>query len=750
VVVDSNLTRAEDAILALPPPVAVPAPVAWDRHTELAGLSSITRRFGLGPDEKRHLARDGFVAAARLAQSSYGWAYHEIYQSQLPMYVSVDSIFHAVYAANDGLIARIEREELEPRLIAVLAALHCQLPLAAPRLPVDAARDLDVYLVVARSLLGSPATSALGDPSVDREAAQLVALATAAAEMQTVALFGRDRIIDFTQYQPRGHYTRGQQPYFRAVMWLSHLEFNLVSRSSRSSAPGDSPDPRETPREDLDALALADLITTSGMTDEIERIERVLVLLGGRREDVPLTTVAGLARRAGITDLRAADAAARLRAAIGDKFSRTAQIHPMPPGSSNLPAIATLLGPRIVPDTSALRLLTQGRDALGGDIAYLLGNDRGLAYLVPDLARFPDLRANLDKARALVATAPRTGDLYTAWLDAIRALSRPVEGVLPSFTRSEAFADLRYNTTLASYAQLRHNHVLIAGQAYGEGGCEIPSGYLEPAPEVYDALAHYAELGAQRLGELSPTSEIHDYFVRLGKLARVFAKISRIEVAGQPLPDEAQRFLGMVSEIYPYGSDGIPTYTGWYFDLFLDRNDAISRADLIADYVTSPGGVGHLGVQRPVLAIFAVDTGGAPRAMIGPVARAYEYWSPGRRLDDEAAAALPDTDRHAPWTVRYTVAAPAQPPFDAGVGTDARGRNFLVISARRALGAMTIELLDHHRVAVKRLTRAIGAGTTRIPFDFEGGGELPIVHFQVGLWHGWKEFHYMEGFVELE
>jgi hypothetical protein len=758
VVADSNLTRAEDAILALPPPVAVPAPKPWDRHTALAGLSSITRRFGLGPDEKRQVERDGFVAAARLAQPSYGWAYHEIYQSQLPVYVSLDSIFHAVYAANDGLIARIEREELEPRLTAVLAALHCQLPLAAPRLPGEVARDLDVYLVVARSLLGPPAKSALGQPSVDHEAAQLVALATAAAAMQSVTLFGRDRLIDFTQYQPRGHYTRTQdpyftrtlEPYFRAVMWLSRLEFNLVSRSSRSSAPGPVPDPRETPREDLDALALSDLITASGMTGEIERIERVLTLLGGRREDVPLTTVVELARRAGITDLRAPDAAARLRAAIGDKFSRTARIHPMPPGSTDLPVIATLLGPRIVPDTPALQLVmntaTPDRDVVrSGDVAYFLGNDRGLAYLTADLAQFPRLRENLDKAREQIATAPRAGNLYTAWLDAIRALARPVEGVVPSFTRNEAFADLRYNTTIAAYAQLRHNHVLIAGEAYGEGGCEIPGGYLEPAPEVYDALTHYAELGAQRLGELSPTSEAHDYFVRLGKLTRVFAKISRIELAGQPLPEAAQRFLGMISEIYPFGSDGRPTYTGWYFDLFLDRNDAIARADLIADYVTAPGGLGYVGVQPPVLAIFAVDTGGAPRAMIGPVARAYEYLGTGRRLDNDAAAALPAAARHAPWAARYTVAAPARPPFEADVDQDARGRDLLVITARRALGAMTIELLDHHRVPIRRLTRTIGAGTTRIPFDFASDDNLPVVHFQIGLWHGWRERHCMEG-----
>jgi hypothetical protein len=456
--------------------------------------------------------------------------------------------------------------------------------------------------------------------------------------------------------------------------------------------------------------------------------------------------IAELARRAQITDLGAADAADKLRAVIGDGFRRTARLHYMPPGSSELPAITTLLGARTVPDTVAMRLLmnteTPDREVVrGGDLAYLLGNDRGLAYLSPDLAQFPGLRANLDQARKIVAGAPRPGDLYTAWLDAIRALARPVDGAAPSFTRTEAFADLRYNSTLAAYAQLRHNYVLIAGQPYGEGGCEIPDGYVEPAPEVYDALAHYAELGARALGPLARSAATRDYFARLGNVARVLAKISRIELAGQPLPVEAQRFLGMVSEIGPYGSDGRPTYTGWYFDLFVDRSDAIDRPDLVADYATSQSGVGHVGVELPVLAIVAVDTGGGPRAMIGPVARAYETWRTGRRLDDAAAADLPASERAAPWAASYTVAAPARPAFDISIDRDGGSPLVLMIKARRALGTMTVELLDHHRVPTRKLTRTIRAGANRIALD----GDFKLLHVQLGRWHGWAELHCMDG-----
>jgi hypothetical protein len=297
--------------------------------------------------------------------------------------------------------------------------------------------------------------------------------------------------------------------------------------------------------------------------------------------------------------------------------------------------------------------------------------------------------------------------------------------------RTEAYADLRLNTTIAAYAQLRHNHVLIAGQPYGEGGCEIPDGYVEPAPEVYDALARYADLGARQIGQLSPTAAARDYFARLGTIARVLAAISRIELAGQPLPVEAQRFLGMVSEIGPYGSDGRPTYTGWYFDLFIDREDAIAHADFIADYATSPSGVGYVGAQPPVLAIVAVDTGGPPRALIGPVTRAYERWGSGPRLDDETAAKLPASGRQAPWATRYTAPAPPAPAFEAKLEHDDEYLYF-AITAPRALGTLVVEVLDHHRLPIQRLTRRIGAGTTRFRFDPKIEGTRATLRFQVG------------------
>src|SRR5262249_38850735 len=146
-------------------------------------------------------------------------------------------------------------------------------------------------------------------------------------------------------------------PYFRAAMWLSRLEMNLASRSSRSSAPGFTPDPRETPREATVALALADLAQRANVLGAIATLDRAWGLLAGKREDVSIADLVTLRQRAGIARLTDSSAPDALRAAIGDDFRRTARFHYMPQGSTELPAIATLLGPRVTPDSAATRPL---------------------------------------------------------------------------------------------------------------------------------------------------------------------------------------------------------------------------------------------------------------------------------------------------------------------------------------------------------------------------------------------------------
>jgi hypothetical protein len=742
-VADSNIERTMQAILTSPQP-SFPLPSRhWDRKQEPLRLDHFARRFTLRPAERERLYSLGFASLARLTFPSYAMAFHEIYQSQLPLYVSVDAIFHAVYASSDKLMADIERALVLPSLRAVISTLRTHLGAEIQRMPSETASDLDIYLTVAARLLDLKESALF--PQTESQVSTLVALAKSGTELREVTLFGRARMIDFSQYTVRGHYREDPQltKLFLAAMWLSRLELNLVSRSSRSSAPSASPDPRETPREVVLALALAALAERSGALTDLAAVERSWSLLSGAREDVSISELLALRKQAGIADLHDGSAADKLRQAIGKRFSRTVALHYMPQGSTELPVIATLLGPRIPLDVMSLRPLVH--DAVPerhrleiASVLYGLGHPRALSYLQSELQRFPTLSKQLDVSKAQYESFQRIHiqqqDLYAAWLAAVQALAKPESGVRPSFMQQAAYQDLRLNSTVAAFGQLKHNYVLLSGQGYELGGCEIPDGYVEPDPAVFDALAAYAQRGERVLQSLDPTDQTSGlrYFQRLHRIMRVLGVIARDELLGKPLSVEQKRFLSMVVELQPGSSSQPATYTGWYFDLFRKRDaEGLSPSQFIADYYTSVNlsEASYVGVSTVRLGLFVIDVGGVPRIVTGPIARAFELQRPFGptmpRLFDETSAELPDTDRRDPWATSYTVAAPAELP-SLTIHYDPDESPNIEVDAASALHDVTFALLDHHRQPLATLRRSIPKGKTvfRFPARLPSGKSL--------------------------
>ncbi len=766
---ETNLSAEARRILAATHGPRVAASPAWNGKAPLAYMDRIDGRYRLTAHEKELLARNGFVATERLVQDSYGMAFHDVFQSELPVFVSMDALFHAVSSAHDAVIGDFEERRLKPALEELVARLHCALPAHKDAYPPEIASDLDLYLTVARALAGQ-----IWELDHDPEAKRIVALAGAAEGLagmpdaaEPFVLFGRPRVVDFSVYRPRGRYASRPAlgSYFLAATWLSRLELNLVSRSSRSSHPAASPDPTETPREATLALALADLVEKAGALPLVEMLDRAWSLLGGKREDVSITDLVALRKKTGIASLKDPAAVQRaLARAIGADFRRTARLHFMPENSPELPAIATVLGPRVVADTVATRTLvhdeTPQRYMLhAADMAYALGHDRAKAYLAPDLTAFPTLGAQLDKARHIVKSEPRDGDLYRTWLSAASALSEtPREGVRPGFMGKPAYADMRLGSAIVAFGQVRHAYVLVAGQGYDAYGCEIPDGYVEPAPEALDRLIAYARTGETAFTALDPVDmgEARAYFAKLGETLSVLRRIVEHELAGTPLSEAEKRWLGMIAEYTPVDptcmdSCAPPQYSGWWFGLFPKRKDGLSDGQFIADYYTSTnhGQVAYVGAERPVMGFFAVEQGGRARLFAGPLARGYGHTGPiDRRLTDEDALALPTGARVRPWTDSYLAPRPAPPDVKVTLIAGGATRPDSVRGDRRPppsrtvtwtfevegvvpLGALSLTILDHHRKAIAERQLTGGARVTA-SFTLPRGVRVEGLRLRVG------------------
>ena len=747
-----NLTRAERAVRGGGGAQRATTSAAWDKKTPPKYWDKVNGHLHLGDREQELLRQNGFVALGRERYDSYAVAYHDVFQQQLPVYIGVDSIFNAVYQSSQSLLGEVEDKKLGPALARMLDRLRSTLGTSRARYDADTVADLQVYLAVAHRLLhgagnGDTEAKPLKEAQLEALTASLVEKVNGASGLTEVILFGRGRMIDFSQFAPRGRYANpgyedgfywppmpksdpaltsdpvshekiSPTEYFKSMMWLSRLELNVVSRSCRSSEPGIA-NPTETPREARDAIALADLVGRAGEMATLAQFETVYSVFAGRREDLSLQALASLTAKNHI-GVREAEGPSKLKTAIGGDFKRTANTHFMPDGTTTLPVITTMFGPRIVPDVAPLTQLVHPaineRFVLGAaDVGYVLGHDRARSYLGDDLKKHPDLGPALDTGRQAVAhAASGKSDVYSAWLDATLKLAEPTRGVAPSFTRTPAYADYRLNAALAGYAQIRHTFVLMAAQGYDMYGCEIPDGYVEPAVAVYDALLDWVRAARRAV----PTRAA--YFTRVAEILQTLRTIAATEAAGQPLTEPQKRWLGMVAEYTPIGGSGgdsgmPPKYTGWYFDMFPDREQGAERSvQLVADYftLTNANQVRYLGIREAAMGVFVVDTSGEPRVMVGPVANAYETSTPiESRLDDKKAKKA--ENKVAPWQASYLAPERPAPDVSARVFSCADGTR-VVLQAGTTMDA-SVNLLDHHGDSLGApVSHAVGPSLTAL------------------------------------
>ncbi len=736
------LKSAHDVAAQKPGPVLARKPWAGGA---LRFQKEIASRFALDARDIALLKKNGFALSSRALFPSYGLAYHELHQSELPIYVSADSIFNAIYISNDAIIKKTEETLLGPALSKAVLRLRDYLKKNPDRYPAPVRANLDLYLTIALSLLNNQPEAGLFAPGPER-VTPLLEKIHAAAGLDEIELFGRRRVVDFSQFTPRGHYTDGLEAYFKAAMWLSRIEFNIVSRSCRSSHPGTICDKTETDAETLTAMALADLIVQSGANRELETVLTAWTMLAGQREDIPMSALTAFMAREDVKNFDN-DAARRLRLAIGAQYPRTVNMHSMPEETTELPAIATLLGPRLTPDLRVQRPLVDpsvpGRKKISVfDVAYSLGSDRSAKYLESELKFFPRLQNRLAQARQAATGIPRT-ELYSHWYAAIRAIAAQHTGQVPGFMERQAYADLKLNSTVAAFGQIRHNYVLMAGQEYFFGGCRSPDGYVEPAAATYAELLGYAHAGAKLFQSIDPANKIgaSAYFERTRSILTALLSISQRETHGQALTRVDRNFLAQIAALTQGTTGAAPGYDGWYFRLYFEPQLGIADAAFISDYYTSPpvDRILYAGVKNVALGFFVIDSNGGARLMAGPVASAFHLEGPiNKRYADADVRSLKTLS---PWLDAYRAPEQKVPSLNVNVNCSeegARKKCEIQYETREPL-RLKVSLLDHHRKIFKTAERHLKPGSGDFTMEWRGVAVPEMIHLQAGDFHEWKE-----------
>jgi hypothetical protein len=565
-----------------------------------------------------------------------------------------------VHRSYDSILQDVETAALIPALDGLLSGMRASLAGGAgSELGGTALADADTYVTVAASLLAGERLDPVGFASA-ANVTELYELALASEGIVQDFLFlGSLRDMDFSQFEPRGHYKNSPEleRYFRAMTWLGLVDLRLIETKVEN---GEALQVFWRRQLELSYLLRA-LIDEPG-TVAFGRIDETIRAFVGESDNMTLAELdlllddlglAGPEELAGVPDQAIAqtiiDRGYGAQKISGHLLKNTTG------AEIPLSSVFLLFGKRYVVDSHVFHNVVYGRvpEDRGGrrmmpstfDIAFAaLGNNAALPFVLPELETI-NYAPELARSRILIDAHPASfwnANLYNDWLSALRALSvgeaDPRAEGRPVVTGTEGWYRRVLNTQLASWAELRHDTLLYAKQSYTDiPECEFPDAYVEPYPEFFAALERFADHGAMLAANLdvlvtSPLgASVAGYFEHLRATMARLRTLAEHQKTGTEFSAEELAFM---NEIVAESQNCFFDPQGWYPRLVWGHeSDRDTEFDpTIADVHTQPADAGgnivgkvlHVGTGPARLMVVTLDTCTGPRAYVGLASSYFE------------------------------------------------------------------------------------------------------------------------------
>ena len=670
---------------------------------------------GLTAKDRPLLVRNGFVVGGEGQKQMFA-LYEETDYRNLPVFVSSDSLLHLNHLVFDSLLRETETKNLLPATVE-LARHYLQVSIQQSRntpanLKNDALANAAYWAVVARLLRGEVATG-LQEPAAGADAGEAATmkanrakniaamnnltaslvpvLAALPPEAKRLAdaeialikkhedrnespIFGgaltgvgepnqplMDTRIDYTQFSPRGHYTRTEalRRYFLASRWLSNAPFRTSNAHLRR------------------ALLMASA-TNAASQSKLQTMSRVMAQFVGQSDDRRFLDFLSIARgiygnTVPVSSLGDADKLAMFETQV-DKLPRpkiapsggpAMTLYPSP-YTLDAGAMQNLVYDRAAPDVgteSAPRYFALGLDVMG-----VLGSDRARNLLDTftfgggffDFGLKESGYANYANQfkieRAKLDALPESEwkrSFYAQTLWSLKPLLAPQSNPRYKFTQNTAWAELKHDTMPKQP---------VAIEAGGEGGMaevmldEQPQGVVEPSPELFKRLREMVSSERVALAGAGYLSKESDE--RLGAFGALLDMVIRLESkqrAGQAFTrgeTEQLRFFGTFLEHITLISSEGQAQT-------MEDNDMAIIADVSSALSTRNNelraleeGVGH---ALPIYVAFERD--GRRQLARGATYSYYEFTHPAAdRLTDKAwqdLLATPQAPKMPEWTKSF-------------------------------------------------------------------------------------------------
>jgi len=688
------VVQVSKPVFAAYPKIEVRLPDAYEGYDLPLDLAAVGN-FGMflfGDAQQDLLSANGFVVAPARWREFYE-LYENARYEELPVFVTTDSVYHVYHLLFDKMLRDLERdhftEDIRDLTVACQSAAESLYAgLRGTDLEETARRTL-AYFAVAHALIDP---GAVAPPEVaDLVSAELAQINTHAGLIASPIFsagcpdgcnpcdtdpppecLDQDCMCeDYSQYVPRGHYTRSEEleRYFRTMMWYGRINMRLQRASEtrmallityilRNATVGD------TPASEVWARVYDPTAFIVGQADDLGFHEYGAIWDAVYGSDAPASDIAddGMLAQfvSAARNLPAPQVNSMWVYIWEDKETVTQGFRFMGQRFVLDAYIFEELTWREVGTQAEPRMTPKGLDvmsAMGSEHALVLLEDMGeTAY-----ANYPEQMAKLRSEISDLGIDSWTQTLYWNWLYALQPLLDPKGIQHPAFMRTASWGSKDLQTALGSWSELKHDTILYAKQVMAEMGGgpppEPPAGWVEPNPGAYArllALTRMTRSGLEGRGLLTKNTAAN--LMRLDDLLLFLLDVSQRELAGDALSrDDYERIKyyggeleAMTLAAADQEGEGSP---------FFEEDE---WAAVVADVATDPTGQVLEEGTGYVNEIFVVVPDGAGGLHIakGGVYSYYEFlWPIGDRLTDDAWRAMleaGETPAQPSWTQSFT------------------------------------------------------------------------------------------------
>lgn len=590
-------------------------------------LSNVYVPMALSDSQRARLASDGFVASPGLQEKEFFTLYEKARYDNIPIFITSDSLLHVFHLMFSKILRTAEAEYFYPLLKDLNKALSAELDsqyqdlLGTPW--EDAARHAAAFVALAGKLADpSFVVPAYTADLVNTELAQI----DAAGGMMSSPIFPELLLgEDYTQYIPRGHYTKSDdlEAYFKSMMWYGRMTFRLSSEDETRSAllllrALQNTKVKGTPALDVWADLYNPTAFLVGRSDDLTALDYIPVVNDFYGVNPPLGILTDNERFSDfITAARKMPSPRILGLAIieAEDLYDTKGLR--------------FMGQRFVPDAYIFNQLTfdnvsdfENRRGLpmGLDLFAAMGSER--AYVLLDkmgetkYISYPEQMEKMRLWTASLSVGDWTETVNNAWLYSFYPLLEvPGEGY-PHFMRSTAWLDKQLHTCHGSWAELKHDTILYAKQSYAEMGNgwhfsppdPLPArGYIEPVPELFARLAALAGMTSEGLAARNLLDgQDADSLAQIEYISLELKRMAEKQLQAIPLTEDEHEWIryygGWLEHLVMAsadGEDGASPGAGGYMD-------EDPQAAVIADVATD---VSYLGEAFSGMAVLEVGVG---------------------------------------------------------------------------------------------------------------------------------------------